>query len=523
MSSRQTMTVLLAIFVAVTLTACDSTSNIVQSACPAVGNLTPVELALNMCEISGELTQDATLLSTITWFLNGRFQVGNAGSQVALDIDPGTEIRGDSPDDHLLVFPGSALRANGTGANPVRFLSDDADVDGSGEWGGVFLRGFNGLPTLTGTQRANRLDYVVVAEAGAPVEVTIDGQTVTYQDNLVLNGVDQNTILTFVQSHNSARDGLHILNGDPRLSWILVTGAQRDGIWYRDFTGLIKDLMVIHNRDADGSTGRSGIYASETVDGDSNPRIVNATLVGRDNSSEVGGADANEFGILFADNTDQIRLGNVLIANFRNGCYEADSGADLSEIDTNIPGPNYLDGVHCANEAGANPNFGIVRAGSTDFPPGTVAANNSNGDGLVYYNGTGGELVDSGLFDAASGGINFTGELVERGNNFTAGWYLDNIRGIGNRLLANPDFLNGFLDGDTNNNGVLESGIDDRSPFIIADDGPGGFNQDVAEDTFGYDMTHVGSVRGGAPTNTQFDNWTVDTLRSAPFTVRTTP
>ncbi len=528
MNCRQTIAMFFTMLVAAMLAACDSDSNNVnaanaQGACPAVGNLAPIALDQNGCEISGELTEDATLTSTQTWFLNGRLQVGNASNAATLSIDPGTEIRGDSADDHLLVFPGSALSANGTSASPVRFLSDDDGVDGSAEWGGVFLRGFNGLPTLTGTQGANRLDYVVVSEAGAPVEVTIDGQTVTYQDNLVLNGVDSNTILTFVQSHNSARDGLHILNGDPRLSWILVTGAQRDGIWHRDFTGLIKDLLVIHNRDADGSSGRSGIYASETANGDSNPRIVNATLVGRDNSSEVGGVDANEFGILFADNTDQIRLANVLIANFRNGCYEADTAADLSAIDTDIPGPTYLDGVHCSNEAGANPNFGIVRTGSTDFPVGTVAANNSNGDGLVYYNGTGGELVASGLFDAASGGINFTGELVARGNNFTAGWYLDNIRGIGNGLLADPSFLNGFLDGDTNNSGALESGVDNNSPFIIADDGPGGFNQDVAEDTFGYDMTHVGSVRGGAPTNTQFDNWTVDTLRSAAFTVRTTP
>ncbi len=523
MNLRQTTGMSLTLFAAVILTACENDSSIAQSACPAIGNLVPVELALNECEIRGELTQDATLTSTVTWFLNGRLQVGSPSNNVTLNIDPGTEVRGGSVDDHLLVFPGSALRANGTSASPVRFLSDDAGVDGSGEWGGVFLRGFNGLPTLTGAQGANRLDYVVVAEAGAAVEVTIDGQTVTYQDNLVLNGVDNNTIFTFVQSHNSARDGLHILNGDPRLSWILVTGAQRDGIWYRDFNGLIKDLMVIHHRDPDGSTGRSGIYASETADGNSRPRIVNATLVGRDNSSVPGAADDNEFGILFADNTDEIRLANVLIANFRNGCYEADSAADLSAIDTTIPGPNYLDGVHCTNEAGANPDFGMVRAGAIDFPPGTVAANNSNGDGLVYYNGTGGELVASGLFNANSGGINFTGELAERGNNFTAGWYLDNIRGIGNGLLANPDFLNGFLDGDTNNNGMLESGVDTNSPFIIADDGPGGFNQDVAEDTFGYDMTHVGAVRGGSPTNIQFDNWTVDTLHSAAFTVRTTP
>lgn len=54
----------------------------------------------------------------------------------------------------------------------------------------------------------------------------------------------------------------------------------------------------------------------------------------------------------------------------------------------------------------------------------------------------------------------------------------------------------------------------------MADDGLGGFNQDVASDTFGYDLTHIGAVRGGAPTNDQFDDWTVGTLRSGGFTVR---
>ena len=57
---------------------------------------------------------------------------------------------------------------------------------------------------------------------------------------------------------------------------------------------------------------------------------MNATLVGRDNQSISGANDtsAAEFGILFADNSDQIRLANVLIANFRHGCFEVDEGAD---------------------------------------------------------------------------------------------------------------------------------------------------------------------------------------------------
>ena len=492
--------------------------------CPIVGNLIPLELAAGQCQISGELTESGVLTADQTWFLEGSLQIGTPEIAATLNIEAGTQIRGDNQDvtDYVLVYPGSSLQANGTSANPVQFLSDDEGVDGRAEWGGVYLRGFNGL-SIGGTQGSNLLDYTVIAEAGAAVDVTIDSQTNTYTDNLVLNGVDSSTVLSFVQSHNSARDGLHILNGDPRMAWVLVTGAARDGIWYRDFTGLIKDLMVIHDRDSDGSLGRSGIYASETEAGNSNPRIVNATLVGRDSTSETAGDNDNEFGILFADNTDQIRMGNVLIANFRNGCYEADSGADLSQIDPFIPGPNYLNGVHCANEAGANGTFGIVREGSIGFPEGTVAANNSNGNGLVYYNGAGPVLDSANTpFNSASGGLNFTGELVDRTENFTAGWYLDNLRGVGNGLLSNPGFLNGFLNGDTNQDGIVDT-ADASSPFIIGDDGPGGFNQDVAGDTFGYDLTHVGAVRGGAVTNTQFDGWTVATGPFDSFTVQVTP
>ncbi|MEM9729738.1 MAG: hypothetical protein AAF997_14205, partial [Myxococcota bacterium] len=498
-----------------------------ESECPdALGGAEVVALdrqaGRNACEVAGTFTSDATLTSNVEWFLAGGVHVGDELSAATLTIESGTRIRGgnDAVTDYFLVFPGSSVDALGTGARPIRFTSDDAGIEGSAEWGGVFLRGYNALPSLSGDQGASRLDYVVVAEAGAPSEVTIDGRTVTYADAIVLNGVDASTTLTFVQSHNSARDGFHILNGDPRASWLLATGAGRDGVWYRDFTGLIKDLLVIHDRDADGAVGRSGIYASETDDGDSNPRIVNATLVGRDSTSVAAGLDDNEFGILFADNTDQIRLANVLIANFRNGCYAAVSGADLEDIDTDIPGPTYLDGVHCAHEAGANPNFGIVDDGSFGFAAGVVAPNNSNGDGLVYYNGAGPALAGANTpFEPLAGGINFTGEIAERRNNFTAGWYLDNIRGLGNGLVADAGFLNGFLDGDTNLDGFVD-GDDTRSPFIIADDGFGGFNQDVAEDTGGYDLTHVGAVRGGAVTNTQFDDWTVGTLRTGGFTVQ---
>lgn len=82
--------------------------------------------------------------------------------------------------------------------------------------------------------------------------------------------------------------------------------------------------------------------------------------------------------------------------------------------------------------------------------------------------------------------------------------------------------LNGFLNGDTNNDGIVDVS-DTNSPFIISDDGEGGFNQDVADNTGGFDLTHIGAVRGGAITNDQFDNWTVDNGPDDPFTVQVTP
>jgi len=550
MNLRYMVRIALAVPAVATLVACGGGSGnnaanalVADTECPAVGNLTVTDIGIGQCQIEGTLTQNATMSADVTWFLEGRLQIGDISSTAILDIDRGTNIRGDNVGsiDHVLVFPGSALQANGTSAEPIQFLSDDDGVGGSGEWGGVFLRGFNGATTLTPTmQGENNLDYVVVAEAGALVDVSLNGEAaVTYQDNIVVNGVDRTTTFTFVQSHNSARDGFSIRNGDPRMSWLLATGSGRDGVWYRDFNGLIKDLMVIHNRDTDGSTGRSGIYASETIAGNSNPRIVNATLIGRDNTSEDGNGDVanNEVGILFADNTDEIRLANVLIANFRNGCYEANNGADLTSIDTTVPGPTYLDGVHCSNEAGVNGNFAIVRGSAiADFPAGTVAANNSNGDGLVYYGGPGPEIFgagNSGTFNSAAGGINFTGEIRDRVGNFTAGWYLDNLRGLGNGLTANSAFLNGFLDGNTNIQGdatatpvivvnTVVDADDNGSPFII--NGADPFNRDVAEDTGGYDMTHVGAVRSGNPVlANQFDGWTVATGNDDGFAVQQVP
>ena len=186
--------------------------NLQPGNCPTVGNLASIELAAGQCQLGGELLEDGTLSADIEWFLEGGLTVGSESISASLSIDAGTRIRGDNEgaNDYLLVYPGSSLFANGTSSNPVQFLSDDDDVDGSGEWGGVFIRGFIGTNNEGAQQGENLLDYVVISEAGATTTVTVGGNQTTYSDNLVINGVDDTTRLSFVQSHNSARDGIHI-------------------------------------------------------------------------------------------------------------------------------------------------------------------------------------------------------------------------------------------------------------------------------------------------------------------------
>jgi len=113
-----------------------------QGDCPAVGNLEPVEITAGQCTIGGVLDQDATLTADMMWFLEDSLQIGNNQFNAALSIEAGTQIRG-SGTDHILVWPGSAILANGTSASPIQMLSDDDDTSGAGEWGGLFLRGFN--------------------------------------------------------------------------------------------------------------------------------------------------------------------------------------------------------------------------------------------------------------------------------------------------------------------------------------------------------------------------------------------
>ncbi|MGB5325626.1 MAG: hypothetical protein WBN40_09420, partial [Pseudomonadales bacterium] len=447
----------LAVLAVVCLTACSSGSkdrlDSTAGDCPAVGDLAVTFVkpfgSDGICQLSGTLTVNAVLRAGTDWRLDGTVQVGDSSSNPVLTVEAGATVRGDidgSVVDYLYIFPGASLQSLGTAAAPVIFSSNDVDYEldplTSGEWGGVVIE------ETALSQGSSRLEYTIVTEAGAAVTIGAND----YAANLSLHGPHSSTKLHYVQSHASGSDGISFTAGDSnsniaRAGWILVTGTSRDGIYYKNFAGLLKDLLVIHGPGQFNTIselgGRSGIRAAGA---DVAPLIVNATLFGNDDDSVDGGIVGREFGIIFENFTNRARLANIAIVNFRNGCYEVGSNVDLGDLTLNDPpatnSANFVDGTHCINEKTLGDNLlGVVRADGMDA--GVDIPNDPAGVDLLGFNDNG-----DGMQGYSSGGnAFFAGEVGIVG--FTASWFLDSMAGLANGGAG----LNRYNGGDTDDSG----------------------------------------------------------------------
>lgn len=495
------MKYLLSLLICLSLLACEAETDPdganASSNCPSVGDLT-VEKSAGLgsggrCLISGTLTVSAALSASEEWHLNGPLIIGDGASNPTLTIDAGVEVFGGadgSSFDYIYVAPGASINAIGSQFSPIIFSSDDEDYEGSGQWGGLIIEDTLATPGQV------RLEYLVVTEAGA--EVTVGNKS--YADNIVLDGVHDDTFIQYVQSHDSARDGIRLQSTESsanqaRLSWLLITGANRDGFSYNNFSGLVKDMLVIHRPELYNgmSGGRAGIYASNN---NSLPLFVNVTLAGRDTTSgNAISAESREFGILFADNSNQIRIANTLISNFRNGCYEVDSSSNLSAIslgDSDIT-QGFIDGVHCGHESsGFASNIFVpflLRGSGVNLP--TAVLNN----GIQFH---------------GNSAFNFEGE-VNPSIAITSVWYLNSIAGLSNDLALNTSgTLNAFADGDTNNSGSVGTADKDFQPLLNSGDVFFGGINGLSIPSQGYDLTIIGAIRSpSSQTASEFGSWTL--------------
>src|SRR5690606_26422779 len=134
------------------------------STCPDFASARPVDAdGNNVCQLPQTIAADTTLTADTVWYLADRVTVGNGNNELAdrtvdtapwvlsnglplqnvtLTIEAGTQIKArNGTFANMIITRGSRIMAEGTADAPIVFSSEDADFDGSGEWGGLILQG----------------------------------------------------------------------------------------------------------------------------------------------------------------------------------------------------------------------------------------------------------------------------------------------------------------------------------------------------------------------------------------------
>lgn len=274
---------------------------------------------LRACQLPSQITGNLTLsvrAGTI-YAISGATNVGidrgidgTAGSQGILTIEPGVRVFASNGGDALIVNRGSQIFAEGTATNPIVFTSRQ-NVDGQtnlnsqGQWGGIILAGrapqancsLTAPVTCTGTveggqsvfyggntpaDSSGRFRYVQIKYSGFEVSTGNELQ------GLTMAGVGSGTTVEYVQVYNSSDDGIEIFGGNVNLKYIVINGADDDGLDTDTGWRGGAQFGIVTQRPP-GSTSRSAGFEFSSAPTStplaqryvSQPRIANFTLVGR--------------------------------------------------------------------------------------------------------------------------------------------------------------------------------------------------------------------------------------------------
>jgi len=217
---------------------------------------------------------------------------------VELEIEPGTSVVGNKGSfANLIITRGSRINAAGTADEPIIFSSDDANLTGSGEWGGLILHGYaphneclienegvvacnvdsEGESGFAGgyspEDSSGILRYVVVTEGGFEFAV---GNEI---NGISMVGVGSGTEIDYIQVNNNSDDGVEFYGGNVNAKHLVLTGNLDDSVdWDEGWQGNIQHVLVIQSGDTEGNTIEADTEG--TVDFYSKPTIANATFIG---------------------------------------------------------------------------------------------------------------------------------------------------------------------------------------------------------------------------------------------------
>lgn len=275
---------------------------------------------LRACQLPATITGNLTvpLRAGTIYAISGRTQVGvdmgadpavvaPGGQQGILTVEAGVRIFGSGGSDYLLVNRGSQIFAEGTATNPIIFTSR-ANVDGTatensqGQWGGVVLAGR--APTTacpvgvtapnvacvgqvegtsanyggnTTADSSGRLRYVQIKYSGFEISPNNELQALT------LAGVGSGTTVEYIQAYNSSDDGIEIFGGNVNLRYLVINGADDDGLDTDTGWRGGAQFGIITQRATAVTNGSRGFEWSQLhqVAYNAQPKVSNFTVVGR--------------------------------------------------------------------------------------------------------------------------------------------------------------------------------------------------------------------------------------------------
>lgn len=290
------------------------------STCPDFASARPKDADdNNVCQLPQTISADVTLTADTVWYMADRVTVGNGNNELAnravntdpwvllnglalqnvtLTIEAGTQIKARSGTfANLIITRGSKIMAEGTAEDPIVFSSEDADFDGTGEWGGLIIHGLAEHNTCAtdvlvacnvdsegesgfagGHDRDDSsgvLKYVIVAEGGYEFAPGNEINGISFMS------VGAGTEVDYLQIHGNKDDAIEMYGGTVNMKHLVLTNNLDDTIdWDEGYQGNIQYAIV---RQAGANTDGNAVEAD--TDGDtlstmlSKPTLANFTFL----------------------------------------------------------------------------------------------------------------------------------------------------------------------------------------------------------------------------------------------------
>lgn len=414
------------------------------------------------CTVTGVITEDFTLDSTMNYVFDGTVQVGIGNEEVSanvskatvdevkaqgvtLTIPAGSDVRFGSSG-YLIVTRGSKIDAQGTRSNPITFSSEDAGFDGTGEWGGIILQGFapqygsgntgvchdtttvcnidgeggDDVGKYGGNDPADNsgiMRYVRIAEGGLVASANNE------VNGLTLQGVGYGTTLEYIQVHGNRDDGVEWFGGTVNAKYLVLTENDDDDLDYDEgYKGNVQYALIVKKQEGSpiGGNDPRGIEANSS-DNDYVPQteatLANITIIGGSVNNDAASTGGKQPGMRLRGAVTT-NIFNSVVEGFDVGCVRIDDAevTGVGTVDSSVELTNVfgecLNGFYAKRAANAESNVGArsmsfndAYAVIEDFAAlgsaPTITAT-ANGSGFVFDQTSYAGAVDPTISDAAN-------------------------------------------------------------------------------------------------------------------------